>query len=54
MTPAETIAAMAELIDAVRDYLSLRHLADAGNQHYCLLRARLVRALEAMDGEERR
>lgn len=54
MTPSETVAAMAELVEAVRAYLSLRYLADAGSKEYCLLRARLTRALEAMDGEERR
>ncbi len=53
-SPAEILAAMAELVEAVRQYLAWPHAEDGADRDYYDRKARLIRALEAMEGRERR
>lgn len=50
MTPAEFLAAMADLLDAARAYLAYDAARDPGNKQYWLLKARLLKAVARMEG----
>lgn len=50
MTPAKFLAAMVELLDAARAYLTYDAAVDPGNKQYWMLRARLMKAVAAMEG----